>query len=243
MANDTNQKMGGVLALIPARAGSKSIPRKNVREVAGVPLIVHSIRHAQASQRITRIVVTTDGQEIADVARAAGAEVPFFRPAELSQDLSPDLDFVRHALEWLRDNEGYVPDMVVQLRPTTPLRDVRLIDKAIDDFAANPAADSLRAVVGACFTPYKMWLRRGDGFLQPLMSLPDIPEQYNEARQRLPEVFQQDGFIDIVRPRTVFEQNSLTGRNIMPFFIANESIDIDYEHELGEATQIIDRKE
>jgi CMP-N,N'-diacetyllegionaminic acid synthase len=243
MANNTNQKMGGVLALIPARAGSKSIPRKNVREVAGVPLIVHSIRHAQASQRITRIVVTTDGQEIADVASAAGAEVPFFRPAEFSQDLSPDLDFVRHALEWLRDNEGYVPDMVVQLRPTTPLRDVRLIDKAIDDFAANPAADSLRAVVGACFTPYKMWLRRDDGFLQPLMSLPDIPEQYNEARQRLPEVFQQDGFIDIVRPRTVFEQNSLTGRNIMPFFIANESIDIDYEHELGEATQIIDRKE
>jgi len=231
-----------ILALIPARAGSKSIPRKNVREVGGVPLIVHSIRHAQASSRINRIIVTTDGDEIADVSRAAGAEVPFRRPDAFSQDLSPDLDFVRHALEWLRDNEGYVPDMVVQLRPTTPMRDVRLIDRAIDAFARDPAADSLRAVVGACFTPYKMWLRRGDGYMQPLLSLPDIPEQYNEARQRLPEVFQQDGFIDIVRPRTVFEQGSLTGRNIMPFYIERESIDIDYEHELDEASKIIEGK-
>lgn len=242
MTQDRTNADAKILALIPARAGSKSLPRKNVREVAGVPLIVHSIRHAQASARITRIVVTTDGGEIAGIARAAGAEVPFMRPAELAQDLSPDYDFVRHALAWLRDNEDYRPDMVVQLRPTTPVRDVRLIDKAIDAFAQNPAADSLRAVVGACFTPYKMWLRREDGYLQPLMSLPGIPEQYNEARQRLPEVFQQDGFVDIVRPRTIFEQNSLTGRNIMPFFIDRESIDIDYEHELADASRAIAEK-
>jgi len=227
--------MPDVLALIPARGGSKSVPRKNLREIGGKPMIAHSIAHAQASSLIDRIIVTTDDPEIADVALRFGAETPFMRPAEFAQDLSTDYEFVRHALEWLRDNEAYNPELAVQLRPTTPVRDVRLIDRAIAAIRARPEADSLRAVVGCCFTPYKMWRLAEDGFLKQLLFLDGIDEPYNQPRQILPEIVQQDGFIDIVRPRTIFEQNSITGRHILPFFIDRESIDIDEEDELAEA--------
>ncbi len=228
-----------VLALVPARGGSKSMPRKNLRDVAGKPLVAYSIGHALQAKRVTRVILTTDDEEIAEVGRCAGAEVPFLRPAEFAQDLSTDYEFVRHALEWLRDNQGYVPDMTIQLRPTTPIRDVRLIDRAIEALAANPAADSLRAVVSACFTPYKMWLLGEDGFMKPVMTLAGFDEPHNQPRQLLPEVYQQDGFLDIVRPRTIFEQNSITGKNILPFFLNQESIDIDYENELVEADRIM----
>jgi N-acylneuraminate cytidylyltransferase len=233
----TNRARLEVLALVPARGGSKSIPRKNLRVVAGKPLVAHSIDHARAARTITRVILTTDDREIAEVGRAAGAEVPFLRPPEYAQDLSTDYEFVRHALEWLRDNESYVPDLVVQLRPTTPVRNIRLIDRAVEAIAARPEADSLRAAVGACFTPYKMWHLGEDGFLKPLLPLPGVEEPYNQPRQILPAVYQQDGFIDIVRPRTIFEQSSITGRNILPFFIDEESIDIDYEHEFAEAEE------
>lgn len=232
---------GQILALIPARGGSKSIPRKNLREIAGKPMIAHSIAHGQASSLINRLIVTTDDPEIANVARSFGAEVPFLRPTEFAQDLSTDYEFVRHALEWLRDHENYRPELVVQLRPTTPAREVRLIDRAITAIRARPEADSLRAVAAACFTPYKMWRIGPDGYLDPLLALAGVAEPYNQPRQVLPEVVQQDGFIDIVRPRTIFEQNSITGRRILPFFIDRESIDIDDEHELVEANRLMQK--
>lgn len=226
-----------VLALVPARGGSKSMPRKNLREVGGKPMVVHSIEHARRASCITRVILTTDDPEIAEVGRAAGAEVPFLRPSEFAQDLSSDYEFVLHALTWLRDNERYAPDLVVQLRPTTPIRDIGEIDRAIGLMAERPDADSLRAVTAACFSPYKMWRLSDGGFLSHLLSLPGIAEPYNQARQMLPTVYQQDGFIDITRPATIFEKRSLTGDNILPFFLDRESIDIDYESELAEANR------
>ncbi len=226
-----------VLALVPARGGSKSMPRKNLREVGGKPLVVHAIEHARRASCITRVILTTDEPEIAEVGRAAGAEVPFLRPSEFAQDLSSDYEFVHHALTWLRDNERYAPDLVVQLRPTTPIRDIDQIDRAIRLIAERPEADSLRAVTAACFSPYKMWRLSDGGFLSSLLSLPDIDEPYNQARQMLPTVYQQDGFIDITRPATIFEKRSLTGDNILPFCLDRESIDIDYEIELAEANR------
>jgi N-acylneuraminate cytidylyltransferase len=231
--------MADVLALIPARGGSKSIPRKNLRQLGGLPMIAHSIAQAKQSRLIDRVIVTTDDAEIADVARQHGAEVPFMRPAEFAQDLSTDYEFVRHALIWLRDNENYVPDLVVQLRPTTPVRDVRMIDNAIEAIKGRSDADSLRAVVKCCFTPYKMWHLSEDGNLRQLLTLDGVHEPYNQPRQILPEVVQQDGFIDIVRSRTIFEQDSITGRNVLPFFIDKESIDIDEEHELRDADRAV----
>ena len=231
-----------IVAFIFARGGSKGLPRKNLLPLEGKPLIVHAIELGRSLQRVKKVVVSTDSEEIAEVARAAGAEVPFMRPAEFAQDLSTDYEFVRHALIWLRDNEAHVPDLTVQLRPTTPVRDVRMIDKAIEAIRARPDADSLRAVVKCCFTPYKMWHLKEDGYLRQLLTLDGVHEPYNQPRQILPDVVQQDGFIDIVRSRTIFEQNSITGRNILPFFIDRESIDIDEEHELRDADQAIRQK-
>ncbi|MGZ7042914.1 MAG: acylneuraminate cytidylyltransferase family protein, partial [Thermoanaerobaculia bacterium] len=135
-----------ILALIPARDGSKGIPRKNLLMLAGKPLVAYSIEQALASRYITRTIVSTDDAEIADVSRKCGAEVPFMRPGELAQDLSPDVDVFRHALEWLRDRSGYHCDLVVHLRPTAPVRRVALVDEAIETIAGQPDADSLRSV-------------------------------------------------------------------------------------------------
>lgn len=228
-----------VLALVPARGGSKSMPRKNLREVGGKPMVVHSIDHARQARLITRVILTTDDAEIADAGLSAGAEVPFIRPTGISGDFSTDYEFVRHALEWLRDKEGYSPELVAQLRPTTPVRDVGLIDRAVEALDSRPDADSLRAVVSACFSPFKMWRLEESGFLSPLLQLQGVPEPYNQPRQLLPDCFQQDGFLDITRPRTVFEQQSITGARILPFFLDRESIDIDYEPELVQADRIM----
>jgi CMP-N,N'-diacetyllegionaminic acid synthase len=143
-----------VLALIPARGGSKGIPRKNLRLLAGKPLITHSIDHALAAKTITRTIVSTDDMEIAEVARSAGAEVPFMRPHELARDDSPDLEVFAHALVSVGENEGYRPELVVHLRPTYPIRRPERVDEAVRALAADPSADSLRSVSWPEQTPY-----------------------------------------------------------------------------------------
>src|SRR4029079_15801507 len=135
-----------ILAIVPARGGSKSIPRKNLIPVGGKPLIAYSIEHARTSRLVTRTIVSTEDAEIAEVARAHGAEVPFLRPAQYADDMSPDIDVFRHALQWLGDNEVYRPDLVVHLRPTGPVRRVELIDQAIALMLEHPEADALRSV-------------------------------------------------------------------------------------------------
>jgi CMP-N,N'-diacetyllegionaminic acid synthase len=233
-----------VLALIPARGGSKSIPRKNVRMVNGKPLIAWSIEHGLQARTITRVICTTDDDEIAEVAKRFGAEVPFRRPAAISGDLSVDVEFHLHALEWLLNNEGYIPDLVVQLRPTHPIRRPTTIDRAVELLVAHPDADSLRAVRKAVFTPYKMWRLRDDGFLAPLLTIKGIPDPYNMPRDILPPILQQDGYVDITRSRTVFEQGTTTGRRILPFLVDDEPIvDIDYPSELDEAERLLAAQE
>ncbi len=229
-----------MLALVPARGGSKSIPRKNVLLVNGKPLIAWSIEHGLAARLVTRVICTTDDEEIARVAAAHGAEVPFRRPPDLSGDTAVDYGFHRHALEWLQEHEGYVPDLVVQLRPTHPVRRPEVIDRAIELLAGHPEADSLRAVRRVTFTPYKMWRAGPDGLLTPLLALAGCHEPYNQPRGLLPEVLQQDGYVDITRPSTVYELASTTGQKILPFFVDDEpEIDIDYPSDLVAAQRLI----
>ena len=151
-----------ILALIPARSGSKSVIDKNIREVAGKPMLAWSVEHAKASKRINRVIVSTDSEKYAQIAREAGAEVPFLRPAEYATDTALDLDVFKHALNWLADNENYHPDIIVQLRPTYPKRDPADIDVMVDMLIANPEADSVRSVALAGEVPYKMWLKSCD---------------------------------------------------------------------------------
>jgi CMP-N,N'-diacetyllegionaminic acid synthase len=220
-----------VLALIPARGGSKAIPRKNILPVAGKPLIAWSIGHALACPRITRVVVSTDDDEIAAVASAFGAEVPFRRPSELAQDLSPDIDVFRHALDWLAKHESYTCELVVHLRPTGPVRNGELIIAAIDLMLAQPEADSLRSVSWPVQTPYKMW-RVEEGWLKPLLTVPGQIEPYSMPRQMLPEIYWQNGYVDIIRPR-IIRGGRMAGERVLPFIIDEPIYEIDYTENLS----------
>lgn len=221
--------MTEILALIPARGGSKGIPRKNIRSFAGYPLIAWSIAAAKESSQVTRIIVSTDDEEIAKVARQYGAEAPFLRPAEFAQDNTTDLPVFEHALKWLEGVEGYCPDIIIQLRPTSPIRPKNLVDDAIRVLQNHKDADCVRGVVAAGQNPFKMWRFYGeDQPLNPLLGVDGIKEPYNAPRQILPPVYWQTGHIDAIRVSTILEKKSLTGDVIYPLVIDSKyTVDID----------------
>jgi N-acylneuraminate cytidylyltransferase len=221
--------MTEVLALIPARGGSKGIPRKNIRSFAGYPLIAWSIAAAKKSELVTRVIVSTDDAEIAAVACQWGAEAPFLRPDEISQDRTTDLPVFEHALKWLEDVEGYRPEIVVQLRPTSPIRPARMVDDAIRILRDHADADCVRGVVPAGQNPFKMWRFNGEGKpLNPLLAVDGIAEPYNAPRQILPPVYWQTGHIDAIRISTITRKKSLTGDVIYPLLIDPKyTVDID----------------
>ena len=230
-----------ILAIIPARGGSKGIPRKNIVNLCGKPLIAYSIEQALASKWINRVIVSTEDEEIADVARKYGAEVPFMRPEEFAQDLSPDIDVFRHALKWLETNEGYVPDIVLNLRPTCPIREVETINQAVELFMNTPEADSLRSVCVSSKTPYKMW-NIVDRYLKPLLELPGVVEPFNLPRQVLPEVYGQTPYVDIVRTEVITQKGEMSGDKILSFII-EEEVDIDYPEDLVKAEKLLMKRQ
>jgi YrbI family 3-deoxy-D-manno-octulosonate 8-phosphate phosphatase len=207
-----------VLAIVPARGGSKSIYRKNIRLFLGHPLLAYSIAAGLKAVSVTRVIVSTDDEEIADIARKYGAEVPFLRPADLAEDTTPDLPVFQHALRWLVSEEGYRPDVVVQLRPTSPLRPRDCVDKAVKLLLTHPEADSVRGVIPSGQNPYKMWRIVEEERLEPLLS-DDLEEPYNMPRQELPQTYWQTGHIDAIRPATIMEKNSMSGDFILPLII------------------------
>jgi CMP-N,N'-diacetyllegionaminic acid synthase len=228
-----------VLALIPARGGSKSVPRKNLLEVAGKPLIAYSIGHALSCAQVTRTIVSTDDAEIAEVSRRFGAEVPFRRPAEAATDTATDLMVFRHALLFLQE-QGYTPDLIIHLRPTGPVRRIDLIEHAIGMMLRHPEADSLRAVGLAEQTPYKMWRIEGS-YLRQALELPGFPESHSMPRQKLPAVYWQNGYVDIVRPRTIIELDSMVGQVVLPFVIEGKIHELDYPEQIPELSAAVER--
>ncbi|MDE6760109.1 MAG: acylneuraminate cytidylyltransferase family protein [Lachnospiraceae bacterium] len=237
-----------ILAVIPARAGSKSVPHKNIREIGGKPMLAHSIDHAKASTYINRVIVSTDSKDYAEIAKEYGAEVPFLRPAEYATDTALDYDVFYHALTWLKENDHYIPDVVVQLRPTYPIRRSADIDNMVELLLKHPEADSVRSMTKATEIPYKMWLLKDistkneekdhqilkdeksevAGQIIPLMK--DIPECYNMPRQQLPTVYYQNACIDVFRPEVVLEKHSMSGDCILGYEM-RENYDIDTEED------------
>lgn len=207
-----------VLALIPSRGGSKSIPRKNIRSFGGHPLLAYSVAAGLQANAVTRVIVSTDDEEMADVAREYGAEVPFMRPADLAQDGTLDLPVFIHALQWLEQEDGYRPEVVVQLRPTSPLRAPDCVDKAVALLLSSTEIDSVRGVVLSGQNPYKMWRIKDDGRMVPLLRN-GFEEPFNMPRQKLPSTYWQTGHIDAIRMTTIVDKKSMSGEVIFPLLI------------------------
>ncbi len=207
-----------VLAIIPARKNSKRIPNKNIKLLHGNPLIFYTIAQAKKSRIIDRIIVSTDSEEIAEISKKYGAEAPFLRPARLAQDATPDFPVFLHALKWLKDNENYMPDIVVHLRPTSPLRNAKQIDKAIKLLAINRKIDSVRSVTKQKHSPYKMY-KIDNNLLKPILNLNKKKEFFNLPSQQLPKAYRHVGYVDVIRTKIILQCKQLSGKKIMPLII------------------------
>jgi N-acylneuraminate cytidylyltransferase len=229
-----------ILAIVPARGGSKGLVNKNILPLLGHPLISYSIKAALESKLINRVIVSTDSNIIAENSLKYGEEVPFMRPNELAQDGSLDIDVFIHALTWLKDNEGYSPDFVVQLRPTSTVRKVDMIDDSIQKFIISNF-DSLRVVTQSPISPFKMWKIDSDNqSLMPLLTVENIKEPYNAPRQSLPKTYWQIGTLDVIRPEIILGKKSMTGSRILPVIVSSDfAVDIDDMESFVIASKII----
>ncbi|MEL6675928.1 MAG: acylneuraminate cytidylyltransferase family protein [Bacteroidota bacterium] len=216
-----------VLALIPARGGSKRVPRKNVLPLVGKPLIAYTIEAALACAGVNRVVVSTDDEEIATVAREYGAEVPFMRPAELATDSSPDRPVFIHALKWLEENEAWQPDLVLNLRCTSPFKTPELIQGLIDTWQKT-GADSVRSMCEAEGIHHPYWMFKQDeaGFAQPVIDGVSIDTYYR--RQLLPPVYHLNGVVDGIAREVILHHEKFYGDRMAVYPIDPDlAVDID----------------
>lgn len=228
-----------VVAIIPARGGSKKVPRKNIRLLAGKPLIGWTIETSLKCRQIHRTIVSTDDSKIAEIALEYGAEVPFLRPAALAQDDAPDFPVWQHALRWLAEHEDYHPDVIVWLRPTCPLRRVRDIEAAIDKLTET-GADGVRSVSPVEHHPY--WMRRIENDRLVLL-LEGTDETLYYQRQLLPDVYRLNGAIEVVRADTVIEKGQLFSGDVRAYVMEPEfGLDLDTELDFMLAEAIMKRR-
>ena len=235
------KNIGRVCALIPARSGSKSVKDKNIRIMNGKPMLAYSVIHANEAKSVDSVFVSTDSTIYADIAKSYNAEVPFLRPAEYATDTSLDIDVFRHFLNWLTENNYELPEILVHLRPTHPIRNSFDIDNMIQMLIDHPEADSVRSVSPAQEVPYKMWLFDDECAMSPLVTC-EIPEAYNSPRQVLPKVYMQNACIDVIKTSTILKKNSMTGDVILGYKM-NVNFDIDTEAEFLRAEQFLTLKE
>jgi N-acylneuraminate cytidylyltransferase len=228
-----------IIALIPARSGSKRVPDKNIRLLAGHPLIAYTIAAALQSNVFTRVIVSTDSEHYADIARQYGAEVPFIRPKELSGDLSPDIEWIHYTLNRVGD-DGSNYDCFSILRPTSPFRQPETIQRAWQSFLNEKGIDSLRAVEKCKEHPGKMWVIRGRRMM-PLMPLtPQAQPWHSSQYQSLPEVYVQNASLEIAWTRVVFEEKTIAGNTVMPFITDGyEGFDVNTPYDWALAEDLI----
>jgi CMP-N,N'-diacetyllegionaminic acid synthase len=223
--------MSSAVALIPARQGSKRVPGKNVRVLNGHPAIAYTIAPAVESGVFDAVMVSTDSEEIAAIARHYGAEVPFLRPAAFAGDTSPDIEWLEHMLTELR-NQGRTWDCFSLLRPTSPFRSAGTIRRAWAAFTAQNGVDSLRAVEKCTQHPGKMWIIRGERMMPLLPFGPPEQPWHSTPYQALPAVYVQNASLEIAWTRTVFERRTIAGDVIAPFVTEGyEGFDINDPHD------------
>lgn len=228
-----------IVALIPARAGSKRVPGKNIKRLAGHPMIAYAIASALDSGVFDRVLVSTDSEKIADIARYYGADVPFLRPAEISGDRSPDIEFVERVLNELKDG-GKAYDCFSILRPTSPFRKAETIRRAWKEFLAEEGVDSLRAVEKCRQHPAKMWVVRRHRMM-PLIPFGPVEQPWHSSQYpTLPEIYVQNASLEIAWSRVVYEGRTIAGEVLMPFLTqGDEGIDVNDKYDWMIAEQMI----
>ena len=219
-----NKKKSQVCALIPARSESKGVPDKNIRNIGGKPLIAYSIKAALKSNLIDRVIVSTDSLSYKKLAESYGAEAPFIRPSEISQDESTDIECFSHLIKWLSENESHVPSYFVHLRPTTPLRDPDIIDSAIAALI-NSDFTSLRSVNKMSRTAYKSFEIKNNILFSAFKNNSNI-DLSNLGRQNYPDTYEGNGYVDVIRSNLITESNMLHGDKSLAF-LTNAAHEID----------------
>lgn len=229
-----------VVALIPARSGSKRVQHKNIRRLGSHPLLAYTLAAAQASQVFTSIIVSTDSEAYAEVARHYGAEVPFLRPSEFAGDCSPDIEWVTHALHTLTEM-GKHYDCFSILRPTNPFRSAETIQRAWAQFCEENGIDSLRAVEKCKQHPGKMWVVRGNRMV-PLLPLTPADRPWHSMQYHaLPEVYVQNASLEIAWTRVALEEGTIAGNTVAPFFTQEyEGFDVNEEKDWWYAQYLIE---
>ena len=218
--------MPNILTIIPARGGSKSIPKKNIKDFGGYPLIKFTIDYSLKCKLIHKTIVSTEDNEIAKIAKNYGAEVPFMRPKELAEDEVQDFPVFEHALKYSEKIYKKKFDLLVLLRPTSPLRPEGLIEKGIKQILKNSKATSLRSVTISSEHPFRQWHKEGT-FIRSFLKNNQYLEPYNIPRQKLKKAFFQTGDIEIIKRETILS-GSISGKNVIPLVIDQNAVnDID----------------
>ena len=232
-----------VLGIVGARSGSKSIPHKNIKPLLGKPLMAWIIEAAKNSKYVTRLILSTDSPEYAEIGKKYGAETPFLRPAELAKDSVPDFDYLHHAAVWMRDNANFQADIILRLPPTTPLCKPESIDACVELLINNPEADSSRTITSASKHPYKLWRTEGK-YLKPFLSeeYTGLKDAHNMPRQIFPAAFSH---VDVIALRwnTLVNQKAMAGEKILYHQIPKtDAIDIDTEIDFMIAEELLKKK-
>ena len=217
--------MASVVALIPARAGSKGIPNKNLLYLGGHTLLEWSVAACLKSKIINKVIVSTDSPKYASLAKDYGAEAPFLRPPEISGDFSTDFQFVEHALEWLETNDE-LPDYIVHIRPTTPFRNPMVIDQAINHFKRQSNSTALRSVHKMSESAYKTFEIVEPGCLKRICSDSTEIDSANNPRQSFPETYIANGYVDVLSASFIRKSGLLHGSHVTPF-VTHTVVEID----------------
>lgn len=228
-----------IIALIPARSGSKRVSDKNIRPLNGHPVIAYTIAAALQSQIFAKVLVATDSEHYAEIARYYGAETPFLRPASISGDTSPDIEWVEYVLAYLKD-EGHYYDCFSILRPTSPFRQSDTIRRAWHDFLQEEGVDSLRAIEKCIQHPGKMWVVRGRR-MSPLLPLSPVEQPWHSSQyQALPVVYVQNASLEIAWSRVVYESRTIAGNILVPFFTEGyEGFDVNRPYDWRLAEELV----
>jgi len=226
------------VAFVPARSGSERVPQKNVRPLAGHPLLAYAIETARQSGCFERVVVSTDSEEIADVARWYGADVPFLRPSEYATSTSPDIEWLAYTLDHLE--ERY--ELFALVRATNPFRGPDVVRRGLEQLLATPEADSIRAVELVKQHPGKMWLLAEDGrTMAPLLDQSELDAAWHAGQyQALPEVYSQNSALEIAWTRVVTDTGTREGNVLAPFLTRGlEGFNVDDEEEWERAEWLV----